>query len=150
MTRLAQAARSRAGLAEVATGHIEAMSSATSHLKGTASRAADSKPLEYLARGGFVCYGIIHLLFGWLALQIAFGHAGGEGDQNGALQTLAGNGVGRFLLVVITIGMVGPGSLAGVRGGDRAGRPARQDGDRRTRRLRARARSSTCGSPGPP
>jgi hypothetical protein len=83
------------------------MSSATTHVKATASRAADSKPLEYLARGGFVCYGVIHLLFAWLALQVAFGHSGQEGDQNGALQSLAGNGFGKFLLVVIAVGMVG-------------------------------------------
>jgi uncharacterized protein DUF1206 len=82
------------------------MSSATSHLKASASRAADSKPLEYLARGGFICYGVIHLLFAWLALQVAFGHSGQEGDQNGALQSLAGNGFGKFLLVVIAVGMV--------------------------------------------
>jgi hypothetical protein len=83
------------------------MSSATAHVKSKASRAADSKPLEYLARGGFVCYGIIHLLLAWLVLQVAFGNSGKEGDQSGALQTLAHNGFGKFLLVVIVIGMIG-------------------------------------------
>ena len=53
------------------------MSSATQHVRSTASRAADSKPLEYLARGGFVCYGVIHLLFAWLALRVAFGTSSG-------------------------------------------------------------------------
>jgi hypothetical protein len=85
------------------------MSSATSHAKASASRAADSKPLEYLARGGFICYGIIHLLLAWLSLQVAFGHSGQEGDQNGALKSLAGNGFGKVLLVVIAIGMIGLG-----------------------------------------
>jgi hypothetical protein len=83
------------------------MSSATTHLKSTASRAADSKPLEYLARGGFATYGVIHLLFAWLALQVAFGHSGQEGDQNGALQTLAGNAFGKVMLVIIAAGMIG-------------------------------------------
>ena len=83
------------------------MPSATSQLKVTASRAADSKPLEYLARGGFVCYGIIHLLFAWLALQVAVGHPAKEGDQSGALQSLAGHGYGKVMLVVIAVGMVG-------------------------------------------
>jgi len=83
------------------------MSSATAHAKASASRAADSKPLEYLARGGFICYGVIHLLFAWLALQVAFGHSGQEGDQNGALQSLAGNAFGKVLLVIIAVGMVG-------------------------------------------
>jgi hypothetical protein len=82
------------------------MSSATQHVRSTASRAADSKPLEYLARGGFVCYGVIHLLFAWLALQIAFGKSSGESDQSGALQIVAQQPAGKFLLVLIIIGMV--------------------------------------------
>jgi uncharacterized protein DUF1206 len=93
-------------LKELAAGHIVAMSSAASNVKYTASRAADSKPLEYLARGGFICYGIIHLLFAWIALQVAFGSSNEESDQSGALQSLAGNGWGKALLVVIIIGMV--------------------------------------------
>lgn len=83
------------------------MSSATSNVKYTASRAADSKPLEYLARAGFVGYGVIHLLFAWIAFQVAFRGSGQESDQSGALQTLAGNGLGKVLLVLIAIGMVG-------------------------------------------
>ncbi|MGX6601110.1 DUF1206 domain-containing protein [Micromonosporaceae bacterium Da 78-11] len=82
------------------------MSSATSQAKSTASRAADSKPLEYLARGGFVGYGIIHLLFAWLAVQIAFGNSGKESDQSGALSELATKPFGKFLVVVVIIGMV--------------------------------------------
>jgi Domain of Unknown Function (DUF1206) len=82
------------------------MSSATQQVRSTASRAADSKPLEYLARGGFVCYGVIHLLFAWLALQLAFGHSGNESDQSGALQYLAQQPAGKFLLVLLIIGMI--------------------------------------------
>jgi F0F1-type ATP synthase assembly protein I len=83
------------------------MPSATSNVKYAASRAADSKPLEYVARGGFVGYGIVHLIFGWIALQLAFGGSSQESDQSGALRQLAGNGVGKALLVLIAIGMVG-------------------------------------------
>jgi hypothetical protein len=82
------------------------MTSATSNVKYTASRAADSKPLEYAARAGFVGYGIIHLLFAWIAFQVAFRGSGQESDQSGALQTLAGNGIGKALLILIAIGMV--------------------------------------------
>ena len=82
------------------------MTSAASNVKSTASRAADSKPLEYLARGGFIGYGIIHLLFAWIALQVAFQGSSQESDQSGALQSLAGNGLGKTLLVLIAIGMV--------------------------------------------
>jgi hypothetical protein len=83
------------------------MSSAASNIKYTASRAADSKPLEYVARAGFVGYGIIHLLFAWIAFQVAFLGSRQESDQSGALQSLAGHGFGRVLLVLIAVGMAG-------------------------------------------
>jgi hypothetical protein len=83
------------------------MSSATSNVKHTASRAADSKPLEMLARAGFVGYGILHLLIAWIALQVAFGGSGKESDQSGALQQLAGSsGWGKFLVGAIGVGLV--------------------------------------------
>ena len=80
--------------------------SATQQARSTASRAADSKPLEYLARGGFIVYGVIHLLFAWLALQVALGDAKGESDQSGALQSLAGKPFGKTMLVIAVIGMI--------------------------------------------
>jgi uncharacterized protein DUF1206 len=82
------------------------MSSAASQAKSTASRAADSKPLEYLARGGFIGYGVIHLLFAWLAAQIAFGNSGKESDQSGALSELATKPFGKVLVIIVIIGMV--------------------------------------------
>jgi hypothetical protein len=82
------------------------MSAATSHVRSSASRAADSKPLEYLARAGFVCYGVIHLLFAWVALQLAFGNSSQEGDQSGAMQKLAAQPAGKVLLIIVIVGMV--------------------------------------------
>jgi Domain of Unknown Function (DUF1206) len=83
------------------------MSSAASNVKHTASRAADSKPLEYVARAGFIGYGIIHLLFAWIAFQVAFSGSGQDSDQSGALHTLAGQSYGKVLLILIAIGLVG-------------------------------------------
>lgn len=82
------------------------MTAAASQVRFTASRAANSKPLEYLARAGFICYGIIHLLFAWVAFQLAFGNSSQEGDQTGAMQKLATQPLGKALLIVIVIGMV--------------------------------------------
>jgi hypothetical protein len=82
------------------------MSSATQQVRFTASRAANSKPLEYLARGGFICYGVIHLLFAWLVLQVALGNPAEESDQSGALQVVGRQPAGKFLLILIIIGMV--------------------------------------------
>ena len=82
------------------------MSSASSQVRSSASRAADSKPLEYLARAGFVCYGVIHLLFAWVALQVAFGGSGQESDQSGALENLASKPFGKTLVIIVIVGMV--------------------------------------------
>jgi len=82
------------------------MSSASSQVRSSASRAADSKPLEYLARAGFVCYGVIHLLFAWVALQVAFGHSSQQSDQSGALEKLASQPLGKTLVIIVVIGMV--------------------------------------------
>ncbi|HEX8628052.1 MAG TPA: DUF1206 domain-containing protein [Catenuloplanes sp.] len=80
--------------------------SITHGARNTASSAADSKLLETLARAGFIGYGVVHLLFAWLALQIAFGGSGKQGDQSGALQTLAAKPLGRFLVIAIIVGLV--------------------------------------------
>lgn len=82
------------------------MSSTTSNVKHQASRAAESKPLEYLARGGFIGYGIIHLLFAWIALQVAVGGSNQDSDQSGALQEIARQSYGKTLLIVIAVGLV--------------------------------------------
>lgn len=80
--------------------------SVTRNAEATAARTANSRWLELLARAGFIGYGIVHLLFGWLALQIAFGNPSSDGDQSGALRTLAAQPMGKFVVVAIAVGMV--------------------------------------------
>ncbi|MCI4065359.1 DUF1206 domain-containing protein [Micromonospora sp. R77] len=79
--------------------------SLTRNAEATAAQAANSRWLELLTRAGFIGYGIVHLLFAWLVLQIAFGKSGEEGNQNGALRTLGTQPMGKFLLVTIAIGL---------------------------------------------
>jgi hypothetical protein len=62
--------------------------------------------LERLTRIGLVGYGVTHLIVGWIALQLAFGKAQAEGDQSGAFKTLANQTVGKWLLVLVAIGLV--------------------------------------------
>lgn len=57
-----------------------------------------------LVRTGLVCYAVVHLLIGWLALRIAWG-GGGDASQQGALKTLAKTGAGPVLLVIVAVGM---------------------------------------------
>jgi hypothetical protein len=80
--------------------------SATRSAEATASRAANSRGLKLLARAGFVGYGIVHLLFAWLALQIAFDKPADDGDQSGALRTLAAQPLGKFLVIAIAVGLL--------------------------------------------
>jgi Domain of Unknown Function (DUF1206) len=79
--------------------------STTQAATGVAREAASSRPLEWLTRFGFITYGLIHALIGWLALEIAWGHPPAEGDQSGAFQTLARNQFGKVLLILIVIGL---------------------------------------------
>lgn len=73
-----------------------------------ASRATDNPALELAARVGFVVSGLLHLLIGWIALQLVFGGNGGkQADQSGALSTLSGNGLGRVLLWLAVAGFLG-------------------------------------------
>jgi hypothetical protein len=75
-------------------------------VRGTARRAANSDVLVGLTRMGFIGYGLLHLAIAWLAIQIAVGRSGEEGDQSGALQKLAAQPFGKVLLVLIVVGLV--------------------------------------------
>jgi hypothetical protein len=72
----------------------------------TASRVEGSTFLEVLARAGFIGYGVVHLLFAWMIAQIAVGQPTDEGDQTGALRTLAEQPLGRFLVAAVAIGLL--------------------------------------------
>lgn len=68
--------------------------------------AMSRSPLAVLTRIGFIGYGLVHLLFAWLILQIAFGEPTEEGDQSGALRTLAEQPLGKFLVIAVAVGML--------------------------------------------
>ncbi|MBV1938816.1 DUF1206 domain-containing protein [Streptomyces sp. BV286] len=63
--------------------------------------------IEGAARAGFTARGVIYLLVGMLALQIAFGDSGKQADQGGALEEVAQKPFGGFLLWALGIGLVG-------------------------------------------
>ncbi|MDG4766586.1 DUF1206 domain-containing protein [Solwaraspora sp. WMMD406] len=77
----------------------------TQDARRTANQVGDSRWLELLARVGFIGYGIVHLLVAWLALQIAFGRSAADGDQSGAMRTLAAQPLGGVLLIAIAVGL---------------------------------------------
>lgn len=75
-------------------------------LRTSASRAADHPVLEKGARLGYAANGVLNLLIGWLALQVAWAGGGQEASAGGALETLAATPVGGVLLWVLLVGFV--------------------------------------------
>jgi hypothetical protein len=77
----------------------------------TARQASDHPALETAARVGYAVSGLLHLLIGWIALQVAWGLGGSakNADQSGALESLAGNGLGKLALWVGVLGFLGLG-----------------------------------------
>jgi hypothetical protein len=76
------------------------MASTTSSAgKGAARSARTSRTLELLARAGYAVSGLLHLVVGVIAVQVATGAASSQqADQTGALAAIAGTPGGTALL----------------------------------------------------
>ncbi len=68
-------------------------------------QARHSDWLDMAVRAGLVAYGAVHLLVGWLALQLAFGDRSENASNKGAMQELAEQPFGEVLVWAIAIGM---------------------------------------------
>jgi len=83
--------------------------------QGDVTRAAnkvEGHPLVRIgARVGYAVSGLLHLLIGWIALQVAWSGSGKSADQSGALQSVAGNSVGHLSLWVAVAGFLALGLL---------------------------------------
>lgn len=79
--------------------------------KRTARSAATSPVVTGLARLGYAIKGVVYVVIGFLAFLLVTGHGGSITDQNGALKAIYGSplgeGFGRFLMIVVTIGLFG-------------------------------------------
>ena len=71
-----------------------------------ARRAHQSDGLDVAIRVGLVAYGLVHLLIGWLAVQIAFGEQSANASSTGAMHTLASQPLGAALVWVVAIGLL--------------------------------------------
>jgi Domain of Unknown Function (DUF1206) len=83
------------------------ISSPTRRASFSARRASSSPAARALARIGLTARGIIYILIGWLAIQVALGHGSQQPNQQGALQLLAHNTIGLITLWLIGIGFIG-------------------------------------------
>ena len=66
-----------------------------------------SRVFEVLARAGFIARGLVYGIIGFLALRLALGDGGKITNQQGALKTVASQPFGRFLLILVAIGLGG-------------------------------------------
>ena len=84
-------------------------SRSTARLNSTRTRESfvHSRAFEVLSRSGFVARGLIYAIIGVLALKLALGHGGKLTNQAGALHTVAQQPFGKFLLVLVAIGLGG-------------------------------------------
>jgi hypothetical protein len=87
--------------------------SAADAVSGNGEGEAPHRAVEILGRVGMAGYGLVHLLIGVIALQIAL-RGGGQADQQGALSTLAAEPFGFALIIVIVIGLVAFGVWQGL------------------------------------
>lgn len=79
----------------------------TDEAHARASRAAESPWAERLFRVGLVAKAVLYAVVGLLALGVAFDVGGRTTDTAGALQTLAGQPLGRVLMVLLALGLLG-------------------------------------------
>src|SRR5579875_1489569 len=74
---------------------------------GVARQAATSREMIWLARLGYAVKGIVYVIIGWLAVQLAIGVGGKATDQRGALQMISRQPFGHFLLIIVAISLLG-------------------------------------------
>ncbi|HXS32935.1 MAG TPA: DUF1206 domain-containing protein [Solirubrobacterales bacterium] len=75
--------------------------------KREGDNVAGAKPLGWLARAGLVARGLVYLIVGVLALELALGVGGKAANQQDALKAIAEQSFGRILLVLVAIGLAG-------------------------------------------
>ena len=85
-------------------------------LKAASRRAGDHPALETAARVGYAVNGVLHIVIGVIALQLALGSKGKSADQSGALGSMADNGFGPAPAVGRRRRVAGSGAVAGHRG----------------------------------
>jgi hypothetical protein len=75
--------------------------------RGATRRAANSPVLSALARAGLAARGVMYVLIGIIAVQIAFGSSRQQADKTGAVRLVAATPFGSALLWLLAIGFAG-------------------------------------------
>lgn len=72
-----------------------------------AHRAGNSRYVDWLAKAGFAARGVMYVLIGILAIELAFGNASHKADQSGAVRLVGNTPFGGVLLWLLVIGFAG-------------------------------------------
>jgi hypothetical protein len=75
--------------------------------QGAGEDFVGSHAFEALARAGFLARGLVYGIVGVLAFRLAIGEGGKITNQQGALHTVAHQSFGKFLLILVAIGLGG-------------------------------------------
>ncbi len=82
------------------------MSDLGQRVRHAGRRTDDSEWPDRLARAGLVAYGAVHLVLGWLAVQLSLGDREGSTSTSGAIEKLAQQPFGVVLVWMIAVGML--------------------------------------------
>jgi len=75
--------------------------------RSSGRRAARSRYLGMAARAGFAARGVLYVIIGCIALEIAFGNSGNQADSAGAVRLVASTPAGLVGLWVLMAGFIG-------------------------------------------
>lgn len=76
-------------------------------LQQPVQQAASHPWFERLARLGYAAKGVVYFVVGLLAFRAAIGSGGQTTDSSGALETIVTQPFGKFLLGIVTLGIIG-------------------------------------------
>ena len=76
-------------------------------VRSTGRRAANSTGMRWLARAGLAARGVMYVVIGWIAVEVAFHRSNQQADRTGALHVISATPVGGVLLWLLVIGFIG-------------------------------------------
>ncbi|HEV7934417.1 MAG TPA: DUF1206 domain-containing protein [Actinomadura sp.] len=101
-------------------------------VKTTGRRASSGHAMQFLARAGLTALGVIYILVGSLAVEVAFGDTDKNADRQGALRAVGETPGGTIILWLLVLGFFG---LALWRFAEAALGATGPDGQKATKRL---------------
>ena len=97
----------------------------SSRARMTSRRAANSPVMAWLARAGLAARGVMYILIGVIAVEIATGGTKQKADNSGAIRLVASTPFGKILLWLRRHRLRRPHAVAAVRGPVRRRWPGR-------------------------